>query len=167
MSELKKWYALYTNPRAEKKVATELAKKGFEYYLPLHKTLKQYSDRKKWVEEPLFKSYLFIHLELEPHYYQILNTQGIVKFIKIGKEIATLRDSQIQDIKLALEQTQDIALSSEKIETGTPVEVIAGPLKGRIGMVIERKGNKYFSIEIEQLGTSMLLTLPAHYLINK
>ncbi len=49
------WYLLYTNPRAEKKVALELQKKGFEVFLPLQRTLKVWSDRKKWVEEPLFK----------------------------------------------------------------------------------------------------------------
>lgn len=164
MSNALKWYAVYTNPRAEKKVAAELGKRGYTYYLPLQKTQKQWSDRKKWVEEPLFKSYLFIYTNLELHYYDILGIQGLVKFIRIGSEIATLRDSQIDDIKLALEQTQDIELSHDKIESGTLVEVIAGPLKGRRGLVLEKSGNKYFSIEIEQLKTTLLLSLPANYL---
>ena len=60
-----RWYLLYTKPRAEKKVALELGLKGYELFLPLQRTLKQWSDRKKWVEEPLFKGYIFIYTVLE------------------------------------------------------------------------------------------------------
>lgn len=164
MSAKLNWYAIYTTPRAEKRVAMALKERGHDYYLPLRKTQKQWSDRKKWVEEPLFKSYLFIRTDISLHYYDILSLKGIVKFVRIGKEIATLRDSQIQDIKLALEQTHEITLSNDKIEFGTQVEIIAGPLKGHVGLVYEKSGNRYFSIEIEQLKSTLLLSLPANYL---
>lgn len=164
MKSEQKWYVLYTNPRAEKRVASELQKHQYEYYLPLLKTLKNWSDRKKWVEEPLFKSYIFVKTNLEQEYYNLLNLHGVVKFIKIGSEIATLREEQIVDIKLGLEQTTDIELSTDEIVNGSSVEIIAGPLKGKTGLVLERRGNKYFSIEIEQLGTFMLIAIPSNYL---
>lgn len=164
MKSDQKWYVLYTNPRAEKKVAQELNKHQYEHYLPLLKTLKHWSDRKKWIEEPLFKSYIFVKTNLESHYYHLLNMHGVVKFIRIGSEIATIREAQLLDIKLGLEQTTDIELSTDKIVNGSNVEIIAGPLKGKTGLVLERRGNKYFSIEIEQLGTFMLIAIPSNYL---
>ena len=57
-----KWYPVYTHPRAEKKAHQALSNKGIETYLPLRRQLKQWSDRKKWVDEPFIKSYLFVHI---------------------------------------------------------------------------------------------------------
>src|SRR6185369_5816505 len=162
-----KWYALYTNPRAEKKVYSELNSNGFESYLPLQKTLRTWSDRKKWIETPLFNSYIFIKVNLEKSFYDVLKTHGVVKFVKFGKEIAAIRDSQIADIKLLLSNFDDIEiLNDQLVESGQKVEVIAGPLKGQRGIVTERKGSKYFSIDIEQIGFRMLVSLPLHYLKN-
>ena len=58
----RKWYAIYTKPRWEKKLAEKLEEKRIDHYLPMVKTLKLWSDRKKWVNEPLFKSYIFVHV---------------------------------------------------------------------------------------------------------
>ena len=58
------WYAIYTKPRTEKKACEELTCKGISTYLPVVKTLKQWSDRKKWVEKPYFPGYLFVRIRL-------------------------------------------------------------------------------------------------------
>ena len=65
MATEKKWYALYTKPRWEKKVYRLLSERGMEAYCPLNKVKKKWSDRIKLVEEPLFKSYVFVHTEEE------------------------------------------------------------------------------------------------------
>ncbi len=96
------WYLLYTNPRAEKKTETELRFLGFEVYLPLHKTLHQWSNRKKMVEVPLFNSYLFVYTELERHYYPILNVPGVVKFVNFEKKPAIVDPREIELIRLML-----------------------------------------------------------------
>jgi transcriptional antiterminator RfaH len=160
----KKWYAVYTRPRAEKKVHDELTKKGVECYLPMQRTLKQWSDRKKMVEQPLFNSYLFVKILMGPAYYDILGVLGVVKFVHFGKKIATIRDSQIYDIKLLLEHITDIEVSSEPIEAEARVEIMAGPLKGIEGVVSHRKGSQYFAVRIEELGTNMFISIPASYL---
>jgi len=161
---LLKWYALYTKPRAEKKVASELIFRGFENFLPLQTTIKQWSDRKKKVEIPLFNSYIFVRIELEKYYYKILEIPGIVKFVKFGKEISPMRDEQIGQIKLLLSNFDDIEVNSEMIGLNEAVEVVAGPLKGFKGIIIENQGNKSFAIEIEQLGCFMKINLPKQYL---
>jgi transcription elongation factor/antiterminator RfaH len=164
MEEVKKWYAVYTNPRAEKKVNQLLTAQGFETYLPLQTTLKQWSDRKKKVEEPLFKSYLFVNIHFEKEHVQVASTQGVVKFVKIGKEYSSIRAQVIEAIKLSLLHFSDILTTSETLEINQQVEIIAGPLKGFTGVTTQQHGNHYFAIQIEQLGTHVLLKVPVNYL---
>lgn len=165
MSSARQWFAVYTNPRAEKKAALALAQQGIEHYLPLQVTLKQWSDRKKKVEEPLFKSYLFVHIDLSKDYYAVLNTRGIVKFIKIGQEHVPVRPEVIAAIRLSLMHFNDIRIEDAASFTAQqPVEVTAGPLKGFKGVVVHQEGNHYFAILIEQLGAGALLKIPSAYL---
>jgi transcriptional antiterminator RfaH len=158
------WYVIYTTPRAEKKVESQLRLRKYETYLPLQKTIRQWSDRKKMVEVPLFSSYIFIKTNIGKTYYDILNVPGVVKFIKIGKELAVLKEEQIGQIKLLLENFDDLLITNEKIEATSEVEIIAGPLKGLTGTVIEIDKNKYFCIEIEQLGNTILIHLLGNYI---
>lgn len=164
MSGVEKWYALYTNPRAEKKVAEALSAKGFENYLPLQTTLKQWSDRKKKVQEPLFKSYIFIKTDIARFLYEVLSINGIVKFIKTGKEVSPVREEIIQAIKLSLLYFDAVELSPANFALNEKVKVIAGPFAGLEGHVTELSSNQYFAINIEQLGTSMLIKIPASHL---
>ncbi|MES2779027.1 MAG: UpxY family transcription antiterminator [Bacteroidota bacterium] len=164
ITEQKKWYAIYTNPRAEKKVTQLLSNKGFDAYLPLQTTLKQWSDRKKKVEEPLFKSYVFVHIFFEKEHIDVLNTSGVVKFIKIGKELSAIRPEIIKAIQLSLQHFDDLETSSENFQLHQKVEVIAGPLQGYKGVIAEQHGNRYFAIQIEQLGTHLLLKVPSQHL---
>jgi transcriptional antiterminator RfaH len=160
----KKWYVLYTNPRAEKKVAQALSEKGFEVYLPLQTTIKQWSDRKKKVEEPLFKSYLFIYANHELEHLSILQVHGVMKFVRIGKEIITLRQQQIDAVKLLLTAGSDLEVSDTSYEIGDAVEIYAGPLKGLQGNIVKPLGTRNFSVSLEQLGASLLITVPTNYL---
>lgn len=162
--EHKKWYAIYTNPRAEKKVNQLLTNKGFEAYLPLQTTLKQWSDRKKKVEEPLFKSYVFVNILFDKEHVDVLNTAGVVKFVKIGKELSPIRPDIIKAIQLSLQFFDELQTSSEHFSINQQVEVIAGPLRGFKGIIAEQQGNRYFAIQIEQLGTHLLLKVPAQHL---
>ena len=118
----------------------------------------------KKVEIPLFNSYIFVKTELEKSYYRIIEIPGIVKFIKFGKEISSIREEQIEQIKLLLSNFDDIEINSEKIDVKDAVEIIAGPLSGYKGIAIENQGNKNFAIEIEQLGCFMKINLPKQYL---
>lgn len=159
-----KWYAVYTNPRAEKKVELELIKRSYKVFLPQRTTLKQWSDRKKKVTVPLFPSYIFIFIDLERSFYDIQSISGIVKFIRFGQEIVSIREQQIQEIRLFLSNFDNYEVLNEVFEPKMKVEVLAGPLKGIIGTISEIKGNKLFSIEVEQIGFSLALSLPPNYL---
>src|SRR3981081_3060396 len=98
---ISKWYPVCTHPRAEKKAYQALISKGIETSLPLHRQLKQWSDRKKWVDEPFIKSYLFVHIA-EHEQAEILMTKGISRFIYFGGKIASMPDRQIDDLRLLM-----------------------------------------------------------------
>jgi transcription antitermination factor NusG len=171
------WYLLYTKPRAEKKAALELQKKGYEVFLPLQKTLKVWSDRKKWVEEPLFNSYIFIETELEPNYYTILNAPGIVKFISFQSHPAIVDPRDIQLVKLLLGSQGELittnslggdgydeAVKSRPWVKGESVTIIAGPLIGTTGTLIAtRSGNKML-IELQSIQQNILITIPQNFI---
>lgn len=159
------WYALYTKPRNEKKAAEELQQKGYEVYLPLITTVRQWSDRKKKVQIPLFNSYLFIHTEYEKHYTDILSVAGVVKFVRIGKETAAIRDEQINYIRTFLTHEADLTVVSQtQFALGEAVTISEGPFKGMTGRLAAYRKSNYFAVEIEQLGANLLVTLPASYM---
>jgi len=155
-----KWYAVYTKPRHEKKLSAELSKKGITNYCPLIKTVKQWSDRKKTVEEPLFKSYIFVNVS-EKEYYNAINSFGAVKYITFGGKATPIRDEQIENIKKVLDHNVDFSVSAEKFELGQHVEVEYGPLQGTKGEIVSYSGKNYLLLRIENIGYSLLLKVPA------
>ncbi|TAE83998.1 MAG: UpxY family transcription antiterminator [Bacteroidetes bacterium] len=164
MSEEKKWYAIYTKSRAEKKTGQTLTELGIDHYLPMQTIVKQWSDRKKKVEEPLFKSYLFVHATLPKEMQTILAINGVVKFVKSGKELNPMRAEVIEAIKLSLLHYTEIETTHANLDVNQKVRIIGGPLKGYEGKTIKKQGNSYFALEIEELGSHMLLKLPSSYL---
>ena len=125
---LKKWIAVYTKPRHEKIVKKELLNKGFGVYLPTLKKKRKWSDRKKWVEFPLFKSYIFVLTEIKDALF-ILQTIGVVRIVKFGEEIAVINNKNIKAIKLMIENGYS-PTAIDYFEKGESVEVKEGPLKG-------------------------------------
>ena len=157
-----RWYAAYTKPRNEKKAYERLMAAGIETYLPLQHRLKQWSDRKKMVEEPLFRSYIFVRI-IQKDYFNVLNTLGIVRFITFEGKAVPIPDDQINLIKQLLEQNVEIEAVDESLEPGTRVEVKFGSLIGLIGELIEHKGQRKVIVRLDHISHSLLVTLPTHY----
>jgi transcriptional antiterminator RfaH len=153
-----KWYAVYTKSRTEKKVAGLLLREKIEVYLPLKKTLKQWSDRKKWVEEPLIRAYVFIKIS-EKEYYTALNTPGVLKYVTFDGKAAPIAEWQIIALQKVIEGIDDYELSSEVFKKGNKVKITSGSMAGVIGEIVETRGNKKFIIRIEHIGYSILLNL--------
>lgn len=143
------WYALYTKPRHEKKVESQLLEKGIESYLPLRKMLKQWSDRKKWVEEPLFRSYVFIHTDLRGQ-QRALYTYGVLKLVSFGNGPALVRDEEIDTIKRIL--AKDIPIEACcPVSVGDTVEIARGPLMGIRGRLVELRGSRRLVVVIDSI----------------
>ena len=160
--ELKKWIALYTKPRHEKLVQKELEKKGLQTYLPLLKERRKWSDRKIWVEFPMFKSYIFVKAELKESIF-ILQTPGIVRIISFGEKIATLKESNIQAIRLMIEGGYDPKPIKYFIK-GDPVEVRDGPLKGLIGEVTQIGKDNHLIIRVDAIQHSISVKIKRGFL---
>lgn len=149
-----KWYPIYTRSRFEKKTQTELAKKQITSYLPLRKIEKQWSDRKKIVEEPLLKSYLFVYISVK-EYNEVLLTPGFSRFIYFSGKIATIPEKQIEDLRLLLANSSDLELIEYNISLGEKVLIKAGPFKGITAELVSLKSKKSLILRLDQLGCSI------------
>lgn len=140
------WLVVYTMSRAEKKIQKELARREIECFLPLHKVIKQWSDRKKKLELPLFPNYLFVRPgQLDS--YKVLMVPGVVKYVKANKELATVREEQIDAIKRMLHGNPEV--SSDVFVTGAKLRVTRGPLQGLEGVVVEKLGRTRIAMTLE------------------
>ena len=157
------WFAIYTNPRAEKKVSDQLNRQGIEHYLPLQKRLKQWSDRKKWVEEPLFRSYLFVHVS-ELEYLKVLQTYGVVRFITFERKAVPVPEDQIALIRRLLLEEVDLEVVEQDFEPGDLVEVNAGPMMGMKGELVSVQGEFRVRVRFEMLAQSILVNIPGGWL---
>ncbi len=145
-----KWYALYTRPRWEKKVNGLLTNKGIESYCPLNKVRRQWSDRIKVVEEPLFKSYVFVKVSEESR-TDVRMTDGVINFVYWDGKPALIKDREIQAIKLFLDEHEHVSLVKMDLKLDQRVRVLAGPLMDMEGKVLEVK-NKVARVAIDSLG---------------
>ena len=152
------WYPVYTNPRAEKKVFELLTKKGIETYLPIYRQQKQWSDRKKWVLEPLIKSYVFVNI-LPSQIGEVLMTKGICRFIYFSGVIATMPSRQIEQLKLLLASETELEVIERNFIKGEKIIIVAGPLQGLIGEIVDYKTQKRLLIKIDHIGRSLLVKI--------
>lgn len=159
----KKWFALYTKSRAEKKVHQALVDKGIHCYLPLEKKLKLWSDRKKWVEEPFIRSYIFVQVE-DTELQKTLNTPGVVTVISFEGKPAPIREEHINMIEYILSSEEEYELSVENFELGEKVEVTRGSLKGLLGELIYHLNKYKVLIRIESINQNILVRLNPSFL---
>lgn len=153
------WYVLYTKPRNEKKVATLLQEKGVDVYCPVKEEIRQWSDRKKKISEPVFRSYIFVSLEdYNGQNVSVLETPGSVRFLWWNKKPGIVRDEEIQAIRDFLNNYKGAEITVE-LTSGQAVTVGEGPLKDTAGTVLHTKGNKVY-LAIKTLSVCIVATVP-------
>ena len=160
----KKWYAIYTKPRGEKKVEGVLLRKEIESWCPLQKVERQWSDRKKIIEDPLFKSYVFVRIG-ESERVKVLMTDGVLNFVHYLGKPAVIKDEEIAMIKkyLSEEDAKIEIISSEGFKENTKVKVNHGVFMDNDGIVL-RGGKKKVYVQLQSLGQVMVVEFPAEYL---
>ena len=154
----KKWFAIYVKSRSEKKVLKLLEDIGIESFLPLITRVKQWSDRKKKVEEPLFRSYLFVNIPLND-YYIVLNVNGVVKFVTFERKPVPVPDNQIIAIKEYLNDTELHSINYEDFKEGELVRVKTGQMKDLVGRFVKINGKHRVIIDIEAVGQSLAVNV--------
>lgn len=153
------WYVLYTKPRNEKKVAELLTAKGIEVYCPVKEEIRQWSDRKKKVLEPVFSSYIFVQLnDYKEDHLPVLVTPGSVRFLWWNKKPGVVHDKEIQAIREFLNNYKGAEINIE-VAKGQEVTIGEGPLKDTSGTVLQVKGNKVYLL-VKTLSISLVATVP-------
>lgn len=155
----KTWFVYYTKSRHEKKVKDLLLRRGFEVFLPMQYVMRQWSDRKKKVETPLFNSYIFVHTTAH-QIQEVVQVPGISWNIKHNGKPAVLHPKEIEIIQRFL--TSGLLLDTqpvEKLETGDQVKVVDGPLRGMVGSLVATAEGNRFMVALDSIGQSLRVTL--------
>ena len=157
----KKWHVVYTRSRAEKKVSNELSQKNIDNFLPLKKSLRQWKDRKKWIETPLISGYCFVHISRK-EYDAVLQTDNVVCYISFESKAAIIRDEQIENLKRMLRQFDfEVEVTRENFKPGKMVEIIQGPMVGMRGELVQVRGKNKFALRFTQINSTFTVEIPA------
>jgi len=134
-----------------------LSNKGIESYCPLNKVRRKWSDRIKLIEEPLFKSYVFVKTNDDGR-TDVRMTDGVINFVYWDGKPALIKEREIQAIKLFLDEHEHVSLVKMDFKTDQRVRVMAGPLMDMEGKIIEIK-NKVARVAIDSLGYILVADL--------
>ena len=130
------WHVVYTKPRWEKRVACFLAKNEIENYCPLNRVVKQWSDRKKIVEEPLFTSYVFVRINTRQQ-TKVRETDGVLNFVHWLRKPAIIKNEEIDLIKRFLNEHINVKLERTRVKIDDRVRIMNGPFMEMEANVIE------------------------------
>ncbi|MDF4201876.1 UpxY family transcription antiterminator [Maribacter sp. SA7] len=146
----KNWYVLYVKPKNEKKVAERLSAHQVDVYCPMIKEVKQWSDRKKTIEVPLFSSYVFVNIS-ECERQKVFDVPGVVRYLYWLGKPAVIRDNEMEELKkwLSNDQVENYTLTT--LEPGDKVSIKYGALKNKKAEIIEI-GTKRVRLVLEGMG---------------
>lgn len=143
------WYAFYVQVRHEKKVDDRLLKKGIEVFTPMISHLKQWSDRKKRVEEPLIRGYVFCKIALKDR-MEVLDTPGVLNILKFAGKWAPIPDVQIDTLRIMVEHPETLR-PENYVKVGEYVTLIAGPFTGARGIVQRTPGPDRLVLRLDKI----------------
>ena len=147
------WYAIYVRSRYEKKVGEKLRERQVEYFLPLVPQLRQWKDRKKKVETPLFPGYVFVHIKLADR-LSVLSIKGVAWLVSFQNQPAPIPESQINDVQRLLDYPELLEFSPH-ISEGDLVEITCGNLAGVQGRLIQYRGKQRILVGIELINQAL------------
>jgi transcription antitermination factor NusG len=157
----KEWHVVTTRSRAEKKVFAKLKAQNIECFLPLQKKLRQWKDRKKWVEIPVISGYCFVNTN-QDDYIKVLRTAHVTGYVRIGGKAARIPQNQIEFLKKMLSQSDfAVEVSNEDFTPGKLVEIINCPLMGIQGELQSIRGKDKFVLRIQQMNAIYAVEISA------
>ncbi|HEY4112090.1 UpxY family transcription antiterminator [Puia sp.] len=159
------WYLIYTRPRHERKVFAQLTEMKVRSFLPTTKKLRIWHDRKKFIEEPLFPSYVFVYLQDRYNYQESIDADGFLYFVKTGKEIARVPESVISNIELLSKDGSEIEVSTASFLPGQKLVINQGALTGLSCEVVQFNGKQKLLVRVDLLQRNLLVTLPVDHLM--
>ena len=164
----KGWYLVYTRPKNERKLCGFLAEHQLEHLLPTCKVLRQWSDRRKYIETPLFPSYVFVHLCSMEQYYLVLNHETALYYVRNGHKTAVIGNTVIQHIRTIVQSGLPVNVSTAHFQAGERIQVREGPFAGSVCEVVEYRNEMKVIVRLELIGRCLLATfngsLLQHYI---
>jgi transcription antitermination factor NusG len=159
------WYLIYTKPRHEKKVFSHLTELKINSFLPTRRTLRTWHDRKKYVDEPFFPSYVFIYLEDMKTYYEGMEADGALYYVRTGKEITRVQDSIVNNIKLIADRGKGVEITGSELEPGRKMIISKGPLTGLSCELVRYNNKEMLLVRVNLLQRNVLATLAVEHLM--
>ncbi|SHG95169.1 UpxY family transcription antiterminator [Flavobacterium defluvii] len=144
------WYVIYTKPKWEKKVAERLNEMGIECYCPLITKIKQWSDRKKKVEAPLFNSYVFVQLP-DNERNSVFQIAGVVRYLFWLGKPAIVRNEEINIIKNSLKAPNIADISVTSFQVGDKIKLESGVFNNQ-NAIVQEVSNTHYILVLESLG---------------
>jgi transcription antitermination factor NusG len=154
-------------PKHEKKVSARLANLALNSFLPARKTLKSWNGRKKYVEEPLFPSYVFVYLEDVQGYWKGMSVEGCLSYVKFGRELAYVSEKVVNSIKLAVEYEGVVHISDREFAEGRRIVLPEGRLGGMPFEIVEYNGTESIILRVAPLRHNLLLEVPGQYVVKE
>jgi transcription elongation factor/antiterminator RfaH len=149
------WFALQCWTRKESLIASQLECQGFECFLPKYKSIREWSDRKKEVEQPLFPGYIFCRFDYSQRRPVVL-TPGVLQVVGYGKSPIPVDDKEIAAVQLAV-ASQVLSQPWPYIQVGERVKIHTGKLTGLEGILINFKGHHRVVLSVSLLQRSVAL----------
>lgn len=147
------WFVIYTKSNTEKRVAEDLRKRNITVYCPLILEKRKWSDRIKTVENPLFRSYCFVHID-ESERNRVFGVPGVVRYLHWLKKPAVVREEEIEMIRKMLNDFDHAAIQVQQYSVSDKVRISSGVFMEQEGHVIAQQGKKLV-LRLESLGVSI------------
>jgi len=160
----KKWFALYTKPRWEKKVNSLLNDKGVECYCPLNRVKRKWTDRIKTIEEPLFKSYVFVKVD-DTERTKVRLTNGVINFVYWNGKPAIVKEKEIQTIKRFLDEHEAVQVRPMELMPNQTVLITSGAFMDQQAVVLDAN-KKEVRVAILSLGQELIATIDKTKLVR-
>lgn len=160
----KRWFAIQVRPRYEFKTATILHAKGYEEFLPTYRCKRQWSDRQKELELPLFTGYLFCRFDAAIR-WPIMTTPGVIRIVGTRNGIEMIADAEIEAIQVITRAGVNVE-PCDYLRQGDLVRVIDGPMAGIEGVVTEQKNKRRFVITVSLIQSSVSVEVSGFSLVR-
>jgi transcription termination/antitermination protein NusG len=160
-----KWFIFYCRSRSEKKALERLTDLEFEVYLPIMEEMRQWSDRKKKVQVPMFPGYIFV--KCKQHEIQnVITVNHIVAPLKLASQFATLRETEVSLLKEIEKNDLRVTTHEGTINAGDAIQITTGPLTSYKGVCLEELGNHYFMVQLEVLNRYVKVKIHKGWIIG-
>lgn len=161
-----KWFAVCTAYKSEKLVFNQFQKKGIEAYLPIQIVTRRYTRKIKTVRLPLINCFVFVKIT-KSAYVSVLETNQVVRFLKMGNNLISIPDKEIELMKRILGEGMEVAANPKYFYEGERVEILSGNLTGTEGTLVKRLGKNQVLVDLDFIGYTLELQIDPTLLVSK